>query len=406
MPKLVTIFRYVAIAIVVFVFIGLGWWYFFLRSQGSAIQAADAGRGIGTSAPSFGSAIGSTYNNIVSTITRTSSDSTSKKAQRLTEISKTPTAGFGFATVASSSVLRFVERSTGNVIDYDMSEGNLTRVSNTLVPRVYEALVARDGKIIDRTIDDSGEIQTFSATIQTDAGSSSPGTLVQNKLPPGIRSIAFDATGKELAYMLASNGGVGVRALWDGTKPKQIFSSGISGWQLTWLRDGRIVLVQHPTDGVTGYSYTVQPDGSLLPLASAAGLTLEPRTSPGAYLYGTSGTALSLFAKISPQTPAVSLPIKTTADKCVWSPGNQLIAFCAVPQRPAGPNFLDASHRGEVHTADSWWRVDASAGSAQILYSPGTAELDALNPMVDDGGTYIAFMNASDKSLWLLRLAE
>jgi len=77
-----------------------------------------------------------------------------------------------------------------------------------------------------------------------------------------------------------------------------------------------------------------------------------------------------------------------------------------VPQRPTPADFLDLWHRGEVHTADAWWRVDMSAGSTELLYSPGDIMLDVESPVIDDEGEYIAFMNAADKSLWLLRIKE
>ena len=47
-----------------------------------------------------------------------------------------------------------------------------------------------------------------------------------------------------------------------------------------------------------------------------------------------------------------------------------------------------------------------SAGSTKLLYAPGDIMLDVENPAIDDAGAYIAFMNAADKSLWLLRIKE
>jgi len=43
----------------------------------------------------------------------------------------------------------------------------------------------------------------------------------------------------------------------------------------------------------------------------------------------------------------------------------------------------------------------------ELLYASGNMlQIDVENPSVDANGEYIAFMNARDKSLWLLRIAE
>jgi len=151
----------------------------------------------------------------------------------------------------------------------------------------------------------------------------------------------------------------------------------------------------------------LQKNGAFVPLLRAIpGLTLLPHPSSRALLYGASGGTLTLFARTSATSTSGSLPIRTTADKCVWDPKQQFIAYCAVPQSLPAPSFLDRWYRGEVHTADAWWRVDAGAASAELLFSPGNAVLDVERPVIDNSGNYIAFVNAVDKSLWLLRIEE
>ena len=61
---------------------------------------------------------------------------------------------------------------------------------------------------------------------------------------------------------------------------------------------------------------------------------------------------------------------------------------------------------GVVHTSDTWWRIDADTGEATPVLEPGDMdqEFDVENPMIDSAGEQIAFMDARDKSLWLLRI--
>lgn len=415
MRQTLVILRYVLVALAILIVLGLAWWYFFLNAKEGAIKDSDVGRGLGQSAPSFGSAIGSTYENILSSLASLAGNTEERgtsASSRLSQISKTPVAGMGFTGSGTSTALRFVERPTGYVLEVTPSSGTIVRLTNTLVPRVYESKVSADGRVLERFLDERGRVVTILGTIPATPSptSGTPVPLTQKRLPDDIRSITFSPDGKEIFYIAIGGTGevVGVRATADGENAKEIFSSPILGWQVHWLRDGRIVLVQNAADGVPGYAYELGKGGSLLPLVPATpGLTVLPHPSSSGLVFGaSSGSAVALFAQLDEEASTATLPVRTVADKCVWGPEERSIVFCAVPQRPTPPDFLDLWHRGEAHTADAWWRIDMSAGSTELLYSPGDIILDVENPTIDDRGEYIAFMNAADKSLWLLRVSE
>ena len=92
----------------------------------------------------------------------------------------------------------------------------------------------------------------------------------------------------------------------------------------------------------------------------------------------------------------------------MWLPGNSEIVYCAVPNGPIPPNFLTNWYRGSVHLTDDWWKIDLSTGTTQRIYSPSADNfsLDVENPTIDQSGNYIAFINATDQSLWVLRVAQ
>ncbi|OGG58452.1 hypothetical protein A2853_02025 [Candidatus Kaiserbacteria bacterium RIFCSPHIGHO2_01_FULL_55_17] len=405
-----SIVRYVLIAAIVLILAALGGWYFFIRAKQAEIKEADTGRGTSLPEQSLGSAFGSTYENIVSSLSSMVSGERSADAQvqRLAQVNKSQTAGAGFVESGTSTRLRFVERGTGFIFDVIPETLALERLTNTLILRTYEAFVAADGRLLVRGTEEDGGVTTIVASVAATSTSDGSRMLTQQRLPNGIRSITANTTGREILYVVeGSTGAVASRAAWDGTKAKEVFASAISGWQLHWLGSERIILVQNPSDNIPGYSYEVQKNGAFVPLLRAIpGLTLLPHPSSRALLYGASGGTLTLFARTSATSTSGSLPIRTTADKCVWDPKQQFIAYCAVPQSLPAPSFLDRWYRGEVHTADAWWRVDAGAASAELLFSPGNAVLDVERPVIDNSGNYIAFVNAVDKSLWLLRIEE
>ena len=403
--------RYILIALAVLILAALSVWYFFIRAKQAEIAREAEGRGLGLPTRSFESRLGSTYENIVSSLSSPAAEAVrgedAGKAPQLTQVNKTPTAGAGFIS-GTSTRLRFVERSTGFVFDVVPQTLALERLTNTLVPRTYEALIAKNGRMVMRSVDESGAPATIAASV---AGTSTPEglrSLAQKRLPDGIQSVVVSPGGDEIFYITEGpGGGAGNKTTWDSEKEKPVFSSALAGWQAHWLSGDRIVIVQKPSDDTGGYAYTIGKDGALSPLVrNIPGLTVLPHPTSSALLYGRSAGGLSLFVQIKETTAGALLPIHTTANKCVWNPLEELVAYCAVPQIQPPPNFLDKWHRGEIHTADAWWRVDASAASAELLLSPENTMMDVENPTIDESGVYIAFTNAIDKSLWLLRVSK
>src|SRR3989344_2845188 len=135
------IFRFVLIASIVAVLLALLSWYFFLRSQESALFATDTARGTGVAPPSFGGIFGSTYENITANPSDFGGEaraSSTAETPRLWQVTKTPVAGAGFmpSTARASSTIRFVERGTGYVLEADTKSGEFARITNTPVPPV------------------------------------------------------------------------------------------------------------------------------------------------------------------------------------------------------------------------------------------------------------------------------
>jgi hypothetical protein len=422
------IIRYAAAALVVIILGALGGWYFFVHSANTATQTEEINRGLNAPAPSFSGSTGSTYQNEEATLNNTSNASgntsgnssnvpaSGSSAGRLWQASQVPVAGFGWVS-GPSPKLYFAERSSGYVFEVDPTTHTVTRLSNTLRPQTYEALFALDGSVIERQIDDSGTIITFAGTISTSttptiattsSSTSLPGTLLSNN----VSTIGIDPVSDTIYYMIPNSTGVGlVSSNWTGLQEKHISTLTLSQWRIVAPGDGSVVLVQKPADNVEGYAFHVQKDGSLAPLAQGPGLTVLPHPSSSALLFGESANgSLSLFGQSSASAPATSLSLTTVADKCAWAPGaKSLIAYCGVPQSVTSQQFLDDWYKGATHTSDQWWEINLASSTPELLESPTVdinAALDVKNPSVDPSGTYIAFINAADQSLWILQITK
>jgi len=421
MRTLRLVLLYLLAAVIVIILGGFVGWYFFLHVPQTKEAVVDAARGLSSSPISFTG--GSTQKNINAVIAggeigagADAIPDASSSRSRLWQVDKTPVAGMGFVKNATTSALEYVERANGYVFAADAPQRSTIRLTETLLPKIYEALLASDGSIIERSVDDTGSITTFIGALSATTSTST--TAAQNVLrgayiTKDIRQIAINPTTKSLFY-LAANGAGGIDAFTaqgNGSKPKKVFSSTLAHWTPLWLSDGRLIITESPADDLPGYSYSVGNDGAMtLLLGNVPGLTFLPRTSSKAILYGASSNAtLALFAQGGASSTPASLGLQTVADKCVWLEGKSLIAYCAVPTTPPSGRFLDLWYRGAVHTSDDWWKIDVQNGVTTQMYSPKKtdgADIDVEHPIIDPTGNYIAFINASDKSLWMLNIPQ
>ena len=433
-----------AITITILLLIGgLAGWYYFLNKQKQDIAERDAGRGLGSPPPSFGGDVGSTYSN-VSGVAGGAAGKEGKAPPRLWHVTKTPVAGMGFVntekkTAGSSATLSpqlyFAERGTGYILRADTATSILTRLTNKLFPKTYEALFDSNGSVILRSVDDAGRITSF-AGVSGQGASSTPASekrasdsaeaassLFGKYLDSDIRAVAVTPDTREL-LLLAPDGSGGshvVLSSWDGKKQKTIFTSPLSGWKPFALSDGKVFLSLLPSDNAAGYAFEVK-SGVLIPrLRNVSGLGFLPRSSDAVLFSQSSGGDVSLFSSPKKDSAPILLPLKTVADKCVWAPtplakgkkvpvGEQgpLIAYCAVPDYFATKTFLTDWYTGALHASDTWWRIDTISGEVSPLLESGDSDekFDVENPIIDDAGEQIAFMDAKDKSLWLLRIQK
>jgi hypothetical protein len=417
-----TITIYGLLATIVIIIGALSGWYFFLRGQTAATGAADAARGFEGSTP-FGPSTGSTYQNQLSSDSSgfssgSSNTPTSKPVATLWHTDTTPVAGFAFSGNASSTKVVFVERGNGYIFSADLGNQDVRRITNTLMSKTYEAYFTASGDVIVRGIGSDGAITTFLghvATTSTGLSSSQPVALNGDYLNKNIRTITSDPSTGNLFFIVGSIPDIsGISASNAGDKQKTVLTTALPDWGARWLSDGRIILWTKPADGVPGFAY-VLTSGTLAPLIdNVSGLTLLPRAgTPAALLYGSSsGGGLLLFAQIGKANAAL-LPIKTIADKCVWAPAgaatttSSLVAYCAVPQAAPIGNFLNDWYKGIAHTSDAWWKVNASAGTAELVYTPNPSlSLDVVDPAISPSGQYLAFRNGNDDSLWVLNLVN
>ncbi len=404
------IIQFVLAALLVMIIGGFGGYYFFIKNKTEQTANESEARGDDTS---FSGSVGSTFENITGGTRAPAPAEAGKQAPRLWHVTKTPIAGFGFG--ANGSVY-IAERATGNILSANPGVSTINRLTNTLFPKVREAVFSRTGDVVLRSTNDSGAITSFAGLIATTTvvtATSTPNVLEGSYLPSNI--IALDVpsnqpTSKGIFFLTAlpEGGSVGATSNWKGAAVKKMFTSPLTQWRAQALSDGSVVLTQNATDGMAGYAFIVTAAGTWKPLLSdLPGLTVAHHESGNAYLYGTSqGGILSLYVKTGSKDP-IKLTIETTADKCVWAPGTGMIAYCAVPTTKPSATYLSDWYQGVSHSNDVWWKIQANEGTVERFFvADSNAKFDVEDAAMDESGSYLGWRDAADKSLWLLRISE
>lgn len=400
-----TTLRYTALAAIALIGIGLGVWYFFLQSQKALQTQLDEGRGFGENVPAFFGAPGSTQANLQEGA-RTQENGAQSAPARLWQAHPTPVAGAIFITKNGETLLRFIERSSGQILEANVQSGEVTRLTNTLMPAVQEGFLTKDGGAILRFLDEAGSIATFSGAIRAASTTNEPGALIGSYLEKNILALAIHPARREIFYITTDANGntVGTRSAWNGSSGKRLFSSVISGWQLFWPADNKIVMQQNAADGVAGSAYAISSSGTMSALTTAQpGLTIKTSAGQNELLGTSSAGAYELSVYRSGNL--TNLGLATIADKCVIT--GTSAAYCAVPILIPSDQFINSWYKGLSHTSDQIWKIDMNSGKTELILSPEESfnrTLDVSELIVSENGNYLGIIDGVSGALWSYKI--
>jgi hypothetical protein len=292
-----------------------------------------------------------------------------------------------------------------------------TRITNTTIPKVYEAFFRPDGNaLLIRTLkDDSDLVENTSLTLTAPipvAGATSTEffhSISSTPIEVSASSIAV-GVGNNLFMSIKSPSGIAASAF-DGSGRRMILSSAFSDWQLTTI--GNILLAQSKASFLAGgHAYFVNPSSGALtkivgPLNGLVA-TSNPSGSRVAYSYS-EGSRTRLFALSLPNREVKEITPATFAEKCIWSPSRVSTIFCAVPSENISSGEPDRWYAGETHYSDRIWIFDTSVDIAQVLAEPKQSmqtDIDVFDLKISSGENFLIFTNKNDLSLWALRLGE
>ncbi len=372
---------------------------------------------------------------------------------RLRQVSNTPTAGATFMSrvVATSTLtkgvlktilvpttfIRYVERATGHIFETKPEVLSSIEISNTTIPKIYDASFVKGGTaILYRYLDtDENTIETYYANlvlpkVATTSPSTSSGQATSTKatstpaviatstttyqlvgsiLPPNLFSLAISPAKDRIFYLQnTALGSTGVIALPDNTSKKQIFTNPLKEWLVNWSGTNTIFLTTKPSGGVAGYLFSLNVNAGTFTkiFGNVAGLTVLPSPDLTSILYSAnngSNFSLNVYTPANGLSSGVSL--KTLPEKCIWSEKMTAVVYCAVPLAVPSGSYPDVWYQGAVSFTDNIWKINVRTGDRTLVAQPNQltrVSMDATNLTLDPNENYLMFTNKKDLTLWNL----
>ncbi len=332
---------------------------------------------------------------------------------KLRKLSENPLAGQTGFLRDKKVFFRFIERATGHISESPADAMITDKVTNTTIPKIYEALWTKDGggSLLRYLKDDEETIVSFYASIGK-ASTGTPASLTGTFLTQNIDTAVVSPDRKTIAFVLPSLFGATLYTADAVTlKPKGVFNTALREWNVSWPEKNTIVLTSKASANVEGFVYAISlPSGSAKKiLGGQKGLTAN-LSANGKQLLFSSNKRNNVSLKILDlkTNREISLPFNTLPEKCVWSQKTVTLVYCAVPKSSLEQNLPDEWYKGGVSFDDDLWAFDSLTGSTLHPLDPSTYKqsFDITDLSFDPTEQYILFTNKKDLTGWAYRLIE
>ena len=334
----------------------------------------------------------------------------------LRQISDKPVAGGIAFQNGSSTVIRYVERGTGHIVETTDDSLESVKISNTTIPKVPQAIWSPNGQsVIMRYIKDGTDsIYSFSANIvkatTTQDVSKNPKSAF---LPANITQLSVSPSGDKIFYLINTEGdSVGAISNTDGSNKNPIFKSAVTEWLVSWPNKETLALATKPSSGIPGYLFFLNSKTGVVSkvLSDINSLTALVSSTTKNILYSESGDdsiKLNYYTLKNNQNKALSF--RTLPEKCVWSKIEEFTVYCAVPKTIEDGEYPDSWYQGFMSFNDNIWKIDLKTNSSELVYNlqkESGEEFDIVDPFLSGDDEYLFFTNKKDLTFWSLSLKK
>lgn len=339
---------------------------------------------------------------------------------RLRKISSEPVAGAVIFNQGTTSIVRFVEKGTGNVYEVSSNSTEKRRLTNTTIPKITRAfwLPLGSGFLAQTLMSESTIIETnFVKLNKSVTSSSSPENLtpyetVISKLPTDIKEIAVKPDGSKIFYYTIVNGG----SRWylsspDGTGSTLVYSHPLTEWLPRWTNGDTVSIQTKSSSKNIGYAYDFNTQNRTLSKIGLGtyGLSLNPDSSGTFNLVSSGGKTPEILAYDIKNDSYLRTKVNSLADKCVWLKKESVSIYCAVPNGIPNGDYPENWYQGKITTEDSIRKVNVADNVFYVtlnLSAESGQKIDVTDISISPDDSHLIFRNKIDGFLWMLRLEE
>jgi hypothetical protein len=341
----------------------------------------------------------------------------SYKLPKLRQLSTFPVAGVSASSTASSSIARFVDRGTGHVYEANTLYPEIKKISNTTLPKVYEAYANKNGtSFIVRYLKGDTDIVSSFYTELRSTGTSTTETPFELKgkfISPDINQVSVSPNGdKVFTWNIESGNGVGYISSFDEKTRVKILNLPLTQVNVDWPEINTLVLSTKASAISSGFMYTIDAKTGVMKsvLSNIRGLTGKVSHDLSRVLY-TSGSMNNMVTSVwnIKDNRSEEVIFKTISDKCVWSTLRKNEVYCAVPTEIPDAMYPDDWYKGSVSFIDQIWHLDTTTGEVHLLANLLTLSsklIDATKLTLDPSEDTLYFTNKRDLTLWALDLNQ
>lgn len=353
------------------------------------------------------------------TISELPTTETNGRIPRLRKISNEPVAGAVVFNTGTTSIVRFIEKGTGNVYEAKSDSLKIQRLTNTTIPKIIRAFWLPNGSgflaqtlMVESEIIETNFVKLNKNNASTTAESLTPFSTTIGKLPTGIKEIATKPDSTKIFYYTIK----GSYSNWfvsnpDGTGSNLVMSHPLTEWLPNWISPNLVMMQNKSSSESAEYNYSFDVSNKILKKIGIGmvGFSSNPKADGLFTLVSNGGSFPQLFIVDNKNVTSKIIRTNTLAEKCVWLKEKSLSVLCAVPNQIPSGNYPDIWYKGLVSTEDFIEKIDINNDifyNTADLTSLSDQKIDVVDISISPDETHLIFRNKIDGYLWLLRIEE
>ncbi|MBI1957259.1 MAG: hypothetical protein HYS44_02275 [Candidatus Niyogibacteria bacterium] len=316
----------------------------------------------------------------------------------LTLLSSEPVAGFG---VTGTTGVRYIERRTGHVFNVSPQGEVKTRISNTTIPKIFEALWSPNASRAILKYFDGDLVRVVSATFEASSTEATP-------LPASLLTATFSPSGDRIAYLMPAGDGANlVTAAPDNSGQRVLTTLPFQEFLLGWPTADIFSLVTRPSGAADGTYFLFNSRTSAFRRVLDGVLGLEVKYSPsGASFIASSydpGTRQPVLSRALNSEMLDPVGVRTLAEKCVFSRLDASALYCAIDSNAPRALYPDAWLQNNVEMKDLIWKIDLRTNEQRLF--PIGRFFDIATLAVSSDDHFLYFIEKENNSLWSYALS-